>query len=32
VTQFDYDQFAGAISFTHLAVNNGLDPNQVPVG
>ncbi|MGZ4108073.1 MAG: ABC transporter substrate-binding protein [Actinomycetota bacterium] len=32
VTQFEYDQFAGAISFTHLAVNNGLDPNQVPVG
>jgi len=32
VTQFEYDQFAGAISFTHLAVNNGLNPNQVPVG
>jgi peptide/nickel transport system substrate-binding protein len=32
VTQFEYDQFAGAISFTHLAVNNGLDPNEVPVG
>jgi peptide/nickel transport system substrate-binding protein len=32
VTQFDYDQFAGAISYSHLAVNNGLDPNQVPVG
>jgi peptide/nickel transport system substrate-binding protein len=32
VTKYEYDEFAGAISFCHIAVNNGLDPNDVPVG
>jgi len=32
VTHWEFDQFAGAISFAHIAVNNGIDPNTVPVG
>jgi peptide/nickel transport system substrate-binding protein len=32
VTHWEFDQSAGYISFTHIAVNNGLDPNSVPVG
>jgi peptide/nickel transport system substrate-binding protein len=32
VTKFEFDEFAGAISFCHIAVNNGLDPASVPVG
>ncbi len=32
VTKFEYDQFSGAISYCHIAVNNGIDPNTVNVG
>jgi peptide/nickel transport system substrate-binding protein len=32
VTHWEFDQSAGYISFTHISVNNGLDPNTVPVG
>jgi peptide/nickel transport system substrate-binding protein len=32
VTKFEFDQFSGAISYSHVAVNNGIDPNEVPVG
>jgi peptide/nickel transport system substrate-binding protein len=32
VTKFEFDEFGGAISFCHIAVNNGLDPASVPVG
>jgi ABC-type transport system substrate-binding protein len=32
VTKFEFDQFGGVVSYTHLAVNNGIDPNSVPVG
>lgn len=32
VTKYEYDQFSGAISYCHIAVDNGLDPTQVPVG
>jgi peptide/nickel transport system substrate-binding protein len=31
VTHWEYDQFSGALSWCHIAVNNGLDPTQVPV-
>jgi peptide/nickel transport system substrate-binding protein len=31
VTKYEFDQFAGTISYCHIAVNNGLDPNKVPV-
>ena len=29
VTKFEFDQFAGAISFCNIAVNNGIDPNSL---
>ncbi|MGH2488426.1 MAG: ABC transporter substrate-binding protein, partial [Candidatus Limnocylindria bacterium] len=32
VTQFEFDQFSGYVSFVHLAVNNGLSVEEVPVG
>jgi peptide/nickel transport system substrate-binding protein len=32
VTHWEFDQFSGALSFAHIAVNNGLDPTSVPVG
>jgi peptide/nickel transport system substrate-binding protein len=32
VTHWEFDQFSGALSFAHIAVNNGIDPNSVPVG
>ena len=32
VTKYEFDQFSGATSFCQLAVNNGIDPTQVPVG
>jgi peptide/nickel transport system substrate-binding protein len=32
VTKYEFDQFAGAVSYCHIAVNNGIDPNDVPVG
>jgi hypothetical protein len=32
VTKYEFDQFAGTVSYCHIAVNNGLDPNEVPVG
>lgn len=32
VTQFEFDQFSGYVSFAHLAVNNGLSVKEVPVG
>jgi ABC-type transport system substrate-binding protein len=32
VTKYEFDQFSGTISYCHIAVNNGLDPNTVPVG
>jgi peptide/nickel transport system substrate-binding protein len=32
VTKFEFDQFGGVVSYTHLAVNNNIDPNSVPVG
>ncbi len=32
VTKYEFDQFASTISYSHIAVNNGLDPNTVPVG
>ena len=32
VTRFEFDQFSGVVSYTHIAVNNGIDPNTVPVG
>jgi peptide/nickel transport system substrate-binding protein len=31
VTKYEFDQFSGTISYCHIAVNNGLDPNKVPV-
>jgi peptide/nickel transport system substrate-binding protein len=31
VTKFEFDQFSGVVSYTHIAVNNGIDPNTVPV-
>jgi peptide/nickel transport system substrate-binding protein len=32
VTKYEFDQFSGTISYCHIAVNNGIDPNSVPVG
>jgi len=32
VTKYEFDQFSGTISYSHIAVNNGLDPNTVTVG
>lgn len=32
VTRFEFDQFSGYVSFVHLAVNNGLSVEDVPVG
>jgi len=32
VTKYEFDQFSGTVSYCHIAVNNGLDPNTVPVG
>jgi ABC-type transport system substrate-binding protein len=32
VTKYEFDQFAGAISYCHIAVDNGIDPNTVNVG
>jgi peptide/nickel transport system substrate-binding protein len=32
VTHWEFDQNAGYISFAHISVNNGIDPNTVPVG
>ncbi|MEW6060222.1 MAG: ABC transporter substrate-binding protein [Actinomycetota bacterium] len=32
VTKYEFDQFAGTISYSRIAVDNGLDPNTVPVG
>lgn len=32
VTKFEYDQFSGAISWSHIAVDNKIDPNTVNVG
>lgn len=32
VTQFEFDQFSGYVSFAHLAVNNRLSVEEVPVG
>jgi len=32
VTQFEFDQFSGYVSFVHLAVNNGLSVEEVLVG
>ena len=32
VTHWEFDQFSGALSWAHIAVNNGIDPNSVPVG
>jgi peptide/nickel transport system substrate-binding protein len=29
VTKYEFDQFAGAISFCNIAVNNGIDPNTL---
>jgi peptide/nickel transport system substrate-binding protein len=32
MTKYEFDQFGGVVSYTHIAVNNGIDPNTVPVG
>jgi peptide/nickel transport system substrate-binding protein len=32
VTHWEFDQFSGALSWAHIAVDNGIDPNSVPVG
>jgi peptide/nickel transport system substrate-binding protein len=32
VTKYEFDQFAGAISYCHIAVDNDIDPNTVNVG
>jgi len=32
VTKFEFDQFGGVVSYSHIAVNNGIDPNDVPIG
>ena len=32
VTEFEFDQFAGVVSYSHIAVNNGIAPEEVPVG
>jgi peptide/nickel transport system substrate-binding protein len=29
VTKYEFDQFAGTISWSHIAVNNGVDPNTL---
>jgi ABC-type transport system substrate-binding protein len=31
VTKYEYDQFSGAISYCHIAVNNKIDPETVQV-
>jgi ABC-type transport system substrate-binding protein len=32
VTKYEFDQFGGNVSYSHIAVNNGIDPNDVAVG
>jgi peptide/nickel transport system substrate-binding protein len=32
VTKYEFDQFAGTVSYAHIAVNNGLNPNEVQIG
>ncbi len=32
LTHFEFDQFGGVVSYTHISVNNGINPTDVPVG